>query len=442
MSLKRKLQRLKGHLTLEQSNGQDKNSQTEFLEANKVQEQKELCEESQIIEHNALTREILFLEEWAALNTKLFYYEDQYALVREVSYPLDKAFGKYQFQELKRVVELWNKRRVSHPLSAHSFDAQDLFFFDTETTGLGGGTGNTIFLLGYCQVLEEQVRVKQFFLPDPSAEIALYQAFLADIQYMKRLVTYNGKAFDWPQVKTRHTLIREWLPKLPSFGHFDLLHASRRLWKNSLPSCRLSVVEKEILDVHREGDTPGYLAPMLYFDYLHSQNPAIIEGVLKHNEWDVCSLISLYIHISQILMQNRSISNAQELYEVGRWYEAVGEIGEAIQVYQKVAQAEGRYSDEGKHALALLYKKTKQYDLACELWEELSRRKETVEADIELAKLYEHQFRDYEKALFYASKAFQTWKKRASVVRRTNKQEQREWQKRLERLEMKVLYVK
>ena len=46
------------------------------------------------------------------------------------------------------------------------------------------------------------------------------------------MVTYNGKAFDWPQVKTRHTLIREHVPKLPPFGHFDLYHAARRMWKH------------------------------------------------------------------------------------------------------------------------------------------------------------------------------------------------------------------
>ena len=34
--------------------------------------------------------------------------------------------------------------------------AEDLFFFDTETTGLGGGTGNTIFLLGHASVKGEE----------------------------------------------------------------------------------------------------------------------------------------------------------------------------------------------------------------------------------------------------------------------------------------------
>lgn len=423
LSLKGKLNRLKGHLTLGRSSVSDADIQSGIQQV--LEDRKE---------------KIPYLNEWAALDVKPYFYEEQYALVREVSYPLDTNFGRYPFKQLEEVVEQWNDKKAAHPLSAASYQSRDLFFFDTETTGLGGGAGNTIFLLGYAQVQEEQVTVKQFFLPDPSGEIALYQAFLADIQYMKRLVTYNGKAFDWPQVKTRHTLIREWLPKLPSFGHFDLLHASRRLWKNSLPSCRLSVVEKQILGIDRGEDTPGYLAPMLYFDYLQVQDPSIITGIIKHNEWDVLSLISLYIHISQILLHNNTMNHStQELYEIGRWYEAVGELGEAQQVYEKLVQLEGSYADQGQHALALLYKKAKQYERAGFLWRELAQKVETIEVDLELAKLYEHHYRDYEQALFYASRAFETWKKRASIVRQRSKQEQVEWQKRIERLEFKLM---
>ena len=88
----------------------------------------------------------------------------------------------------------------------------------------------------------------------------LYESFLKTVDYTT-LVTYNGRAFDWPQVKTRHTLVRDHVPKLPSFGHFDLLHASRRMWKNKLESVKLANVEENILGVVRENDIPGYLAP-------------------------------------------------------------------------------------------------------------------------------------------------------------------------------------
>lgn len=106
----------------------------------------------------------------------------------------------------------------------------------------------------------------------------MYQSFLSEVD-ITSLVTYNGKAFDWPQVKTRHTLIRDRLPKLPEFGHFDLLHGARRLWKHKMERVSLGSVEKEELGVSRKEDTPGYLAPMLYFHFIKAQEPDLLKGV-------------------------------------------------------------------------------------------------------------------------------------------------------------------
>ncbi|PNB46269.1 hypothetical protein C1X64_36925, partial [Pseudomonas sp. GW456-E7] len=89
--------------------------------------------------------------------------------------------------------------------------------------------------------------------------------------------------------------IRDRLPKLPEFGHFDLLHGARRLWKHKMDRVSLGTVEKEELGIRRQEDTPGYLAPMLYFHFVKAQEPDLLKGVLHHNEMDVLSLISLYI---------------------------------------------------------------------------------------------------------------------------------------------------
>lgn len=158
-------------------------------------------------------------------------------------------------------------------------------------------------MLGHARVYEDRVTVKQHLLPKPGNEVALYQSFLSEVD-ITSLVTYNGKAFDWPQVKTRHTLIRDRLPKLPEFGHFDLLHGARRLWKHKMDRVSLGTVEKEELGIRRLEDTPGYLAPMLYFHFIKAQEPDLLKGVLHHNEMDVLSLISLYIHMSKKSFQN------------------------------------------------------------------------------------------------------------------------------------------
>ncbi len=387
--------------------------------------------------------DIPYVEEWSEFQAKPFYFDDQYSIIRETSYPLDYLHGLHRFNELIDVIRLWEQQALQHPLSFSEEKPSKMVFFDTETTGLGGGVGNTIFLIGYAQVFSDHVVVKQHFLPSPSSEVALYQGFLTDIgdyQAMK-LTTYNGKAFDWPQIKTRHTLLRDTVPKLPAFGHFDLLHAARRLWKNNLPSVRLSIVEKEILNIKRDHDVPGYLAPMFYFDFLKDHNPKGLKGVFIHNEIDVLSLITLYIHIAKKLLNTSTIhTSMEEKYEIARWYEAVGQINIAISLYENLAYSRNQVANNAAKSLGGLYKKQKQYEKAAQIWTRLIESKSTVDVDIatELSKLYEHQRKDYEKALFYAKMSYNAWKDKKRIVRTKAQQEKEAFVKRIERLQEKI----
>ncbi|WP_096154314.1 ribonuclease H-like domain-containing protein [Bacillus sp. FJAT-45066] len=379
MKLKNKLNRLKTHMKHESVP-----VESTVKEVNKQPEQ----------------IDIPYKEQWQEFQTRVYNYEEQHCLIREVEYPLEYKHGNYKLGELVHIVEKWNQSVNEHPLSSKGHLATDLFFFDTETTGLSGGAGTTIFLLGYAKIEKDKVVVRQHFLPQPGNEIALYQSFLEKVDYTT-LVTYNGKAFDWPQVKTRHTLIKEHVPKLPSFGHFDLLHASRRFWKNELEAVRLSIVEKEKLAIYREHDTPGFLAPMLYFDFLKTQNPEGIKGILIHNEIDVLSLINLYIHLSNLLLTEAETMTKEEKYEVARWFDSLGDKETAASVYEEV-------KDESWKAcfkLGLLKKKNKEMDLAESYFtqafhDNLNDRK--YEAGIELAKHYEHTHKNMEKALDYS----------------------------------------
>ncbi len=376
MSLKNKLNRLKKHV---------------------IREEKEVV--SQFTPQDPLLK--LWEEEY---HTSVYSYDGQYCLIREIVYPLDYQHGHYKLGEFKEVVAKWNKSELHHPLSSKNHQPSDLFFFDTETTGLGGGTGNTIFLLGQAQFLDDRVIVKQYLLPKPGNEVALYQSFLEGIN-STTLVTYNGKAFDWPQVKTRHTLIREQVPSLPPFGHFDLFHAARRLWKKDLESVRLSKVESEILGIHRENDIPGFLAPMIYFEFVKQQQPEIIMGVLKHNEIDVLSLITLYIHLSTKLLNINSETNNTEHFEIARWLEYVGDNESALHAYSSFVKKRTSQGPEAKFALSLLYKKQKDLKLALILWEEIIKDSTKIEIVLktlmELAKFYEHKEKNLVKALEY-----------------------------------------
>ncbi|MCY7689365.1 ribonuclease H-like domain-containing protein [Bacillus altitudinis] len=382
MSLKGKLNRMKKHLSHNQSD-----------------EKRGAVKEGQT--HTVTAETIPFLKEWGELGAAPYYFEDSFCLIREVTYPLDHQHGRYSFAELPEMVSAWNKSEIQHSLSAKGYKPHELFFFDTETTGLSGGTGNMIFLLGHARVYSDKVVVKQHLLTNPGNEAALYNSFLSEVD-VESLVTYNGKSFDWPQVKTRHTLLRDQIPALPEFGHFDLLHGSRRLWKHKYERMALSVVEKEELHVNREGDTPGFLAPMIYFHFLKEQNPKLIEGILTHNELDVLSLISLYIHLSKKILSKDAVKEDDEKYALAKWHLAHRDVQEATKHLQELTGAAFEHADQAAYDLSLQYKRLKQWDEAACIWRRLFESSDVhlrLKAGVELAKYEEHRQKDPKAAL-------------------------------------------
>lgn len=424
MSLKAKLQRMKGHLV------------------NEGDQQKTDTRQEKVPDPSLLAEaDVPFSDRWKELQAKPYVWGGEHVMIREVRYPVAHQHGAYSFAELHDAIAAWEASGRQHPLSASGRKAEDLLFFDTETTGLSGGAGNTVFLLGYSRVEGDEVVMRQHFLPAPHAEVTLYHSFLEQAKKSSHLVTFNGKSFDWPQVKTRHTLLRDQVSALPMFGHLDLLHGARRLWKDELESCRLSLIEQEKLQVTREDDLPGFLAPIRYFDFLHSQDPSVIEGVLRHNELDVLSLITLYTHISRLIVQHeRENVSCEECFAIARWYDALGDQEAAIQAYAFVAESEHPWSVRAKLALGQLYKKQKDWRRALHIWESCMQGARFVpeELYIEAAKLCEHQFKDWEKALFYTRKAYEQWKQRSSLLRQKNRAEAQAYEKRITRLEQKL----
>lgn len=382
LSIKNKLNRLKGHLS---TNHHHKAAQKEPI----------------------INEEVPYKEVWEKEGVYPYYFEGTYCLVREREYDLGQMHGIYAFAQFADAVAAWNSASISHPLSAAGHDPENIFFFDTETTGLGGGAGNSIFLLGQASLKGQTIKLKQHILPHPGAEIPLYKSFLESIDY-SAMVTYNGKAFDWPQVKTRHTLIREHVPKLPPFGHFDIYHAARRMWKHKLERIKLSAVEKDILGIERKDDVPGFLAPMIYFDFVERKNPEGMLGIIKHNEMDILSLISLYTHLSFQILRLDEKQTPREVYEVGRWLSSLGESSEAQTVFTKIADGEGQEAVEAKFALAFEHKKHKNWTEAAVLWRDTAERASVntrLVSYIELAKIYEHRLKDFSQAIHYTEKA-------------------------------------
>ncbi|WP_046180535.1 ribonuclease H-like domain-containing protein [Domibacillus tundrae] len=343
---------------------------------------------------------IRFWDVWESAGAELFELDGEYCITRETHYALDAAHGFYTFKDAKKTIDQWSAFDSYHPLSAKGFQPSDLFFFDIETTGLSG-TGSVIFLLGTARIHENQVTVKQYFLPSPGNETALYAKFLQETDYTT-LVTYNGKSFDWPQVKSRHTFVRDKVPALPAFGHFDLYHASRRLFKHTMESVKLVNVEKGHLGLERVNDVPGHLAPIIYFDFLERGDPEGVLQVMKHNERDILSLITLYTHISRLVLDERALVDDQTALEVGKWFEASGNSAAAKESFEKsTASRQEEVALDAAFRLAMQLKREQSFEAAVSLFTRVreSNGDRSIEAAIELAKVYEHKWKDIPKAL-------------------------------------------
>lgn len=162
---------------------------------------------------------------------------------------------------------------------------------DTETTGLGTGTGTLPFLVGIGAWEGETFVTRQLLLPEQSDEAGYLEALEALIPPDACLVTYNGRSFDWPLLVTRYRLHGR---RPPAYGaHLDLLPIARALWKHRLPDARLASVETAICGVHRDHDLPGGLVPARYLDYLRSGHGGLLREVLEHNRQDVVSMALL-----------------------------------------------------------------------------------------------------------------------------------------------------
>ena len=186
--------------------------------------------------------------------------------------------------------------RWDEPVAHHR-----LLHFDTETTGLAGGTGTRAWMIGAADWLADgRFRVRQLTTATMGAETAMLRTFATWFEPDTVLVSYNGKCYDAPLLKTRYRLARLQDP-LSGLGHLDLLHPVRRHWKGVWENCRLATAERELLGVVREDDLPGSEAPAAWLSYLRGGSAVKLRRVLAHNSQDLKSLAGVLLHLAGLL---------------------------------------------------------------------------------------------------------------------------------------------
>jgi uncharacterized protein YprB with RNaseH-like and TPR domain len=317
----------------------------------------------------------------------------------ERRFPLESLHGRVVLAEaLAHPIPLRAKERG--PGQARTLDLAHTAFLDTETTGLSGGTGTVAFLVGVGRVEGDAFVVRQYGLRDYPEEPALLRAVAADLGDLP-LVTFNGRAFDWPLLLTRFSLHRL---KVRERGHLDLLPQARRLWAGSLPSHSLATLERHVLGVEREDDLPGAEIPAAWFRYVRTGAAGPVARAFRHNETDVVSMLALLARVGAVLggaapsltaCPRDHLGTARLLLEHGHVERARRCVDAGL------ALANGADARPLLHLKADLAKRAGEHGAALEAWAaaRAAAADLDVPAHVEAAKLLEHRLGRHADAL-------------------------------------------
>jgi len=278
------------------------------------------------------------------------------------------------------------------------FDASRAIFIDAETTGLAGGTGTVAFLVGVGYLTEDVFRLDQCFMRDFDDEEPMLE-FLDDLfQGRDAVVSFNGKSFDLPLLRTRFIQNRRRFP-LENATHFDLLHAARRFWKLRLQDCSLGNIEQHVLGIRRHGDVPSAEIPQIWLDYLRTGDARKLDRVFYHHRMDVLSLVALTAWLSRTLnpADDQEFQYTQDrlslirLHFRHRRYGDVAELGRSM----LESEAEAAFRCECLQLVGFAHKRLGAWHDMEEAFRLLLQESpRNLVARLELAKLYEHRLRD------------------------------------------------
>ncbi|HEY6881810.1 MAG TPA: ribonuclease H-like domain-containing protein [Polyangiales bacterium] len=288
-------------------------------------------------------------------------------------------------------------------------DFSRALYIDTETTGLVGGSGTLPFLIGMAWFEGEQLMVEQLLLPRPGHEAPMLARLKERLAQASAIVSYNGKSFDWPLLRTRFVLNRLAVPALPA--HLDLLHCARRVYKMRLGSVRLLHLEQEILNYERIDDLPGELIPQRYFEFLRGQaDGGTLRPILDHNRSDLVALPALLGElVRRFSLEPGARQHACDQLGFARVAARARESDRAIAHAHAVIDADvrGEHSAHAHFLVGALELKRGDTQAAVAAFERAVEHAEheldRARAHLALAKLHEHKTKHCARALEHAA---------------------------------------
>jgi hypothetical protein len=272
-------------------------------------------------------------------------------------------------------------------------DVRRALYLDTETTGLAGGTGTVPFLLGLAWYDEDagSFMLEQALLRRLGEEAPILALLSERLAAASMIVSYNGKAFDLPLLRTRYVMNR--MPAPPALPHLDLVHLARRVHKHRLKVRTLSALEHNVLGRVRIGDTHGEDIVACYAHFLRTGDEEALFGVVEHNAADVLAMVALVGLYGEPL----GSLTGEDLAGVARTLKRAGAIDRAAELAEEAVNRGG--GSEAKRARGEIAKARGDKARALADFESIAGEVDDPNIRLELAKLYEHHVRSFAKAL-------------------------------------------
>lgn len=286
-------------------------------------------------------------------------------------------------------------------------DVGRALFLDTETTGLAGGSGTIPFLVGMAYFEDDELVVEQLFVHDPEAEAALLARVASRIAEASALITFNGKSFDLPLLRSRFVLARVGAPPAPP--HLDLLHVARRIYGARVDRCTLAGLERDVLRFERTDDVPGEEIPERYRRFLREGDRAGVVPVVRHNLWDLVALAALTGELAARVARAPSEGRFEADDHVGmaRTSLRAGDAAAAIAHAGDALSRGGTGASREAHLIAArAHHKTGDALGRCgRLLDALAHAPDDAGIHLELARCYERDLDDPHRALEHAERA-------------------------------------
>ncbi len=273
-------------------------------------------------------------------------------------------------------------------------DPDGALYLDTETTGLAGGTGTVAFLVGLAWFERGALVLEQLLVKNLGEEAPMLARVAERVAASTLLVTFNGKSFDLPLLRTRFVMARMRGPVEPP--HLDLLHLARRVHAGrKRRSFCLTALEREVLGFEREGDVPSGDVAAHYLHFLRTGDTTALLSVVEHNAWDVATMAALVGLYGEPLEGSRLVP--ADLVGVARTLRRAGDVDLAYDTADRAVRAGA--GPESVRARGEIANARGDKARALADFEAYVAGVDDASARLELAKLYEHHVKDPERAL-------------------------------------------